>query len=121
MDLLNAFTRLISQCKVVVGRLDYAGGVPSIAESSGYGESDQAQFGTPTDTGTGDVIVIVKNFRGRQGKLAAFANSTTISVFVSPTAASYTADTDTANFTFKIENDASTATDAGFYFFLVAY
>ena len=120
-ELLNSLTRLLPNTQCVIGTVAFDGGTPSLTQLSGVAESDQAQVSI-VDDATGVVTISVTNFRGPSGYLIGGSlGTTTISTFVSCTTQSYTANTDTANFTFKVENDASTATDAGFNFFLLAY
>lgn len=120
MDVLNSAVRLLPQRMVVLGTVLYTSTTPSLSQLSGFAESDQSQVSIVAN-GTGDCTISVTNFRGYNGYLHAIATGTTISNMVSCTAQSYTADTDTANFTFKIENDASTAVDQGFNFILSAF
>jgi hypothetical protein len=120
MDLLNATVRVTPETLLVFGTLEVSGGSPSLTQLSGFAESDQAQVSV-ADNGTGDFTISVTNFRGPQSYLIGLATGTTISNMVSCTAQTYTADTDTANFTFKVEDDGSTAADNGFNFILVAF
>lgn len=120
MEALNAFQRVIGFQQAVFGTVALSGSTASLSQLSGEALSDQTQV-TIADDGTGDFTLSVTNFRGANGYLMALATATTISVFVSCVSQSYTANTDTANFQFNVENDASTATDAGFNFMLLAF
>ena len=120
MDALNSLTRLVPTVMQVIGTVLYTSTTPSLSQLGGFAESDQAQV-TVAISSTGVCIISVTNFRGLNGYLAGIATGTTISNMVSCTTQSYTANTDTANFTFKVEDDASTAVDQGFNFILSAF
>lgn len=118
-DLLNSLTSIMPGVQSVFGSVLDTAGTPTLEQLSGFALSDQAQV-TIADTAPGVYDISVTNFRGMNGYLMGYATSRTISTMVSCTAKSYAANTDTATFTFKIENDASTATDSSFDFLLVA-
>lgn len=119
MEALNSLTRLVPTVQEVVGTVLYTSTTPSLSQLGGF-DVDQAQV-TIAISATGVCIISVTNFRGMNNYLAGFATGTTISNMVSCTAQSYTANTDTANFTFKVEDDGSTAVDQGFNFILRAF
>lgn len=116
--LLNSLTRLYPTMQMIVGSVLDTAGVPTLAQLSGWA-NDQAAVSI-VDTGSGVYDIAVKTFRGDKNYLFGFATSRTISTMVSCTAKSFTANTDTANFTFKCEDDASTATDSSFDFILIS-
>jgi len=118
MGLRNGLTRLMPTAKVIFGSVLDTAGTPTLQQLSGD-QLDQACVSI-TDTATGVYDIAVTNFRSGNGYLFGYATSRTISTFVSCTAKAYTASTDTATFTFKIEDDASSATDSSFDFILVA-
>lgn len=118
MELLNSLTSILPNVGCVLGTVSVSGGTPTLSQLSGTGFEQSAV--SITDNGTGDFTISVANFRGPQGYLVGLATGTTISNMVSCTAQSYTASTDTANFTFKVEDDGSTAQDNGFNFILLA-
>ena len=120
MELLNSLAKIYPTLQVVIGTVAVTGGTPSLSQLSGEADFDQTQVSI-ADNGTGDFTITVSNFRGQQGYLAGLATGTTISNMVSCTAQSYTAGTDDANFTFKVEDDASAAADNGFNFILAAF
>ena len=115
----NSLTSFQPDALIVVGAVEYSGSTPSLADLSGFPE-DQSAVSIVANS-TGNVTISVTGFRGRRGKLKGIAAGTTISNMVSCTANSYTAATDTANFTFAVESDASTAVDNGFNFILLGY
>src|SRR6185295_12061595 len=110
MGLLNALVRIEPTLKVIFGSVLDTSGTPTLGQLSGDPE-DRACV-TITDTAAGVYDLAVTNFRGPRSLLFGIATSRTISTMVSCTAKSYTASTDTALFTFKVEDDASTATDS---------
>jgi hypothetical protein len=65
---------------------------------------------TLTDTGAGDYILTINPFKGPRGKVWGTATVQTISMFASLTAFTYTGES--LAVTIKVENDASTASDA---------
>lgn len=85
-----------------------ASGGASITRVSG----DTLQDGDVTSaaTGTGDYIVTINPFKGPKGEVYGVATTGTISVFASITDMTYT--NDSLAVTVKVEDDASTATDA---------
>ena len=81
---------------------------PAVTRATGMNANDaDISF---TDTGAGDMVMTINPFRGPKGEAYGVATSMTISTFCSITAFTYTADS--LAVTIKIENDASTATDA---------
>lgn len=120
MDALNNPAAIFAQAQVVFGTVINTGGTPSLSQLSGSALSDQTQVSI-ADNGTGNYTISVTNFRGWNSYLIGLATATTISNMVSCTAQTYTADTNTANFTFAVEDDGSTAQDNGFNFMLLAF
>ena len=118
MEVNNSLTSILPNVGCVIGTILDTSGTPTLSQLSGSGFEQGAV--SIVDNGTGDYTVSVTNFRGPQGYLLALANAVTISLSVAVTAASYTASTDTANFTFAVEDDASTATDSSVHFILLA-
>lgn len=74
------------------------------------GPLDQTADVTITDTGTGDYILTINPFRGNRGIAWGVATTQVISTMVGLTDFTYTGDS--LAVTVKVENDASTATDA---------
>ena len=74
------------------------------------GTTSQDADVTLTDTGSGDYIITVNPFLGPKGEIYWQATTGLISTFASVTATAYTGDS--LAVTIKVENDASTATDA---------
>lgn len=115
--MLNDFFRATTGAKAIFGTVAVAGGTPSLSKLTGDAV-DQAQVSIE-DTGAGDYNIVVANFKGPLGFAIGIGCGTTISTMINNTAATYSGDT--ATFTFKVEDDASSATDnAGFHFILVA-
>lgn len=115
--MFNEMVRLVPRAKMIVGRVAVSGGTPTI-EYSSLEDVDQAQLSI-VDTGAGDYNIVVTNFKGPRGVAFGFGTATTISLMIGCTAQTYSGET--ATFTFKVEDDASAATDnAGFNFILFA-
>jgi len=93
------------------------GTTPTLSQLSGF-QADQDAVTISRDA-AGDYDITVTGFRGAQGNLKGYATATTISNMVSCTAQAYSSG-DTAVFTFRVEDDGSTAQDNGFNFILVA-
>jgi hypothetical protein len=85
-----------------------ASGGATITRASGPNMQD-ADI-TCVGTGTGDYALTINPFKGPKGEAYAVANAMTISMMVSVTALTYT--NDSLAVTLKIENDASTPSDA---------
>ena len=119
-EALNSLARLTAFTHAVFGTVLYTSTTPSLSQLSLSSLSDQMQVSIVADA-TGVATISVQNFRGPNGYLIGIATGTTISNMVSCTAQSYTTGTSTANFTFKVEDDASTAVDQGYNFILVAF
>lgn len=115
-DVFNTLARLPG-IRFVCGTLLNTAGTPTLSQLSGL-DVDQSMVSV-VDTGVGDFNILVKNFKGDNGYAIGLATGTTISNMISCTAQTYSGDD--ATFTFKVEDDASTATDAGFNFILVAF
>ena len=116
--LRNSLTNYMPTACVVTGTVTYSGATPSLTALSGS-DQDQACV-TIAAVSTGVATITVTGFRGSNGSLKGFATGTTISNMVSCTAGTYTTGTNTANFTFKVEDDGSTAVDNGYNFQLWA-
>lgn len=120
MDLLNTFTRIVPQSNVVFGTVLVTGTTPTLSQLSGQAESDQ-QHVTVVRSSAGVFVVTVTAFRGWNDCAIGIATSTTTSISVACTVQSYTANTNTANFTFSCEDDASSQSDTGFNFILLSF
>jgi len=96
--------------------ISFSGGTPSLTRASG--DTFQDADITLTDTGTGDIIVTINPFKGPKGEVYGVATTQTISTFANITALTYTGNS--LAVTVKIEDDASTATDANVFLHLYA-
>ena len=119
LNMRNSLTDFLPEASIIVAEITGDSSTPTISNQSG--NSIDRQVMSIARDGAGDYDITVTNFRGAQSKLAAFGTATTISNMISVTAASYTASTDTAVFTVKVESEAGTAVDHGFYILLLAY
>lgn len=120
IDLLNNLTRLVPQSGTIFGTVLVTGTTPTLSQLSGFSESDQTQVSV-TRSSSGVFVIVVTNFAGYNSYLAGMATSTTTSISVACTAQTYTTNTNTANFTFSCEDDASSQSDTGFNFILLAF
>lgn len=116
-DLNNSAPRILADALFVAGTVLLTVSEPSLSQLSGNTLADQPDV-TIVDNGTGDFTITVQNFMGPNGYAIGIGTPTTISNMVSCTAQTYSGNA--ASFTFKVEDDASTATDAGFNFLLLA-
>ena len=114
----NTLTSALPYTCYVSGTVTGDSSTPTLSQLSGVSPSDTGCVSI-SRTGAGDYNISVTNFRGPQCNLKGFGTGTTISNMISCTSQSFTADTDTAVFTFKVETDASTAADNGFNFLLL--
>ena len=96
--------------------VSYAAGTPTLTRATG-GNLEDADISI-TDTGSGDLLVTVNPFRGPKAEVYGVVTTGTISVFASITAFTYTGDS--LAITVKIEDDASTATDANVFLHIYA-
>lgn len=113
----NSMTRMLPPSGFIAGTLVVSSGTPTLTQLTG--DAIDQDCLSVVDTGTGDFNIVVTNFKGPAGSCIGIATGTTISTMVGCTSQSYSGDT--ATFTFKVENDASTASDTGFNFILMAY
>jgi hypothetical protein len=114
----NTLTSALPYTCYVSGTVTGDSSTPTLSQLSGISPSDRGCVSI-SRTGAGDYNISVTNFRGPQGNLKAIPGPTTISNMVACTSQSFTAGTDTAVFTFKVEADESTAVDNGFNFILL--
>lgn len=91
----------------VLFRIVDTAGTPSIADVSPSLASVDMSI---TDTGVGIYDVVIKNFKGPQGKANVQATSETTSTMAACTARSYSGDD--LSLTIKVEDDVSTLTDS---------
>ena len=115
----NTLTSALPYTSYVSGTVTGDATTPTLSNLSGISSADTGCVSIAR-TGMGDYNISVTNFRGAKGNLKGFGTATTISNMISCTAQAFTASTDTAVFTFKVESDASTAVDNGFNFILLA-
>ena len=114
----NTLTSALPYTCYVSGTVTGDSSTPTLSQLSGISPSDTGCVSI-SRTGAGDYNISVANFRGAQGNLKGFGTGTTISNMIACTSQSFTAGTDTAVFTFKVEADESTAVDNGFNFILL--
>ena len=115
----NTLTSALPYTSYVSGTVTGSATTPTLSQLSGISSADTSCV-TIARTDTGDYNITVTNFRGAGSGLKGFGTATTISNMISCTAQAFTASTDTAVFTFKVEDDSSSAADNGFNFILLA-
>lgn len=115
MSLRNSLVRFMGAARIVTGTVATAGVVLSNQSGNAL---DAAQV-TSAATATGVRTLTIKNFKGPKGRAVAIITCGTISVFASVTDKSYSGNTLTV--VVKLEDDASTATNAPFDYLILAY
>jgi hypothetical protein len=116
----NTLTSALPYTCYVSGTVTGDSTTPTLSNLSGISSSDDDCVSV-SRTGAGDYNISVTNFRGPQNQITGYGTATTESNMVACTSQSFTASTDTAVFTFKVEADESTAVDNGFNFILLGY
>ena len=118
-ELLNSLTRLYPNMQMVIGRVTYSAGVPSLASLSGDDDGDQDQV-TIADTAAGGATISVANFKGPAGVCLGFGNSDTSGINLTTSIGTYSGDTASVAFA-GINVGTQVATDANFKFLIVAF
>lgn len=115
----NSLTRAMPGLGIVIGRIAFSGGsTPALSNLSGLADTDTNQV-TVVDNGTGDVSVVVANFKGNAGYAVGFGRATLVTGIVAGVAASYSGDTLTVRF--KVFDAVTVAVDDDFDFLILAY
>lgn len=118
-NMRNSLLNFLNEGCFAAGVVSVSGTTPSLGSLTSN-SIDQACLSVVRDS-QGVFTISVTNFRGQNGSINAVGNGTTTSTIVAVTALAYTSDTNTANFTFSVEDDGSTLSDTGFTFILLAY